>query len=160
MPKPFKIPRSVLVVIYTSAWDVLLIRRADYGDMEGEFWQSVTGSQEHEAEPLDLTAAREVGEETGILCGPLDAPGLQLKDWYLSNVYDIYPRWAHRYAPGVTRNTEHLFSLLVPRDTPVKLNPREHLAFQWLPWQEAAERCYSPSNAEAILMLPRFADRL
>lgn len=157
MAKSFKIPCSVLVVIHTAALDVLLIRRADYGDMPDPFWQSVTGSQDVETESLMKTAGREVGEETGIACGPDNALGLQLKDWHLANIYDIYPRWAHRYAPGVTLNTEHLFSLLVPVGVSVMLNPCEHLAFQWLPWREAAERCYSPSNAEAILMLPRFA---
>jgi dihydroneopterin triphosphate diphosphatase len=154
--KPFKIPCSVLVVIHTAELDVLLIRRADYGDMSNPFWQSVTGSQDIDTEPLVNTAAREVGEETGIDCYPGNVLGLQLKDWHLANIYDIYPRWAHRYAPGVTRNTEHLFSLLVPAGLPVTLNPREHLAFQWLPWRQAAAQCYSPSNAEAILMLPRF----
>ena len=158
MAKPFKIPCSVLVVIHTPALDVLLIQRADYGDMPGEFWQSVTGSQDFETEAMEATAAREVGEETGIACDPGNALGLQLKDWHLANIYDIYPRWAHRYAPGVTRNTEHLFGLRVPQGVHVKLNPREHIAFQWLPWREAAERCYSPSNAEAILLLPRFVD--
>jgi hypothetical protein len=79
-----------------------------------------------------------------------------LFDWELENVYEIYPRWRHRYAPGVTRNTEHLFGLRVPARTPVRLNPREHRAYRWLPWQEAADACFSPSNAEAILMLPRW----
>ena len=37
------------------------------------------------------------------------------------------------------------------------LAPREHSGFEWLPWREAADRCFSPSNAEAILTLPRFA---
>ena len=99
---------------------------------------------------------REVAEETGIDCrpgGPLHA-GLQ--DWALENVYDIYPRWQHRYAPGVHRNTEHLFGLCVPDGTPVVLNPREHTAYRWLPWREAADACFSPSNAEAILLLPQF----
>ena len=158
MRKTFKIPCSVLVVIHTSTLEVLLIQRADYADMPGQFWQSVTGSQDFAAESLEVTAAREVGEETGIPCGPGNESGLRLRDWRLTNSYDIYPRWAHRYASGVTRNTEHLFSLRVPHGINVKLNPREHLAFQWLPWREAAERCYSPSNAEAILMLPRFVD--
>ena len=156
MAKPFKIPCSVLVVVHTPALEVLLIRRADYADMAGEFWQSVTGSQDFESEPLHTTAAREVGEETGISCRPGNALGLQLSNWQLANIYDIYPRWAHRYAPGVTRNTEHLFSLRVPEGTPIRLNPREHNGSRWLPWREAADCCYSPSNAEAILMLPRF----
>ena len=78
-----------------------------------------------------------------------------LSDWQLSNVYEIYPVWRHRYAPGVTHNTEHVFDLTVPAGTAVVLNPREHLAYLWLSWQEAADRCFSPSNAEAILQLPR-----
>jgi dATP pyrophosphohydrolase len=143
----FKIPRSVLVVIHTAALDVLLIERADHPG----YWQSVTGSLDDEDEPLQDAARREVGEETGIAGGVLS-------DWGLRNVYEIYPVWRHRYAPGVTHNTEHVFGLLVPVGTGVALNPREHLAHAWLPWREAADRCFSPSNAEAILQLPNFLD--
>jgi dihydroneopterin triphosphate diphosphatase len=149
---PFKIPQSVLVVIFTPALDVLLIRRADSAD----FWQSVTGSKDHEDEPFRDTAIREVAEETGIHCASGTPLAHGLVDWGLENIYDIYPRWLHRYAPGVTHNTEHLFGLQVPAGTPVTLSPREHTAFQWLPYQAAADACFSPSNAEAILMLPRF----
>lgn len=148
-PRPFKIPESVLVVIHTAKLDVLLINRADAPN----YWQSVTGAKDFEDEPLEQTARREVMEETGIA----RAIGT-LKDWGLENVYDIYPRWLHRYAPGVTRNTEHVFGLCVPEGTPVRLNPREHTAFKWLPWREAADACFSPSNAEAILLLPQFSD--
>jgi dATP pyrophosphohydrolase len=102
------------------------------------------------------TAGREVFEETGINCGPGTALHAGLRDWGLENIYDIYPRWRHRYAPGVTRNTEHVFGLTVPAGTPVTLNPREHTAYRWLPWRQAADACFSPSNAEAILMLPEF----
>lgn len=151
----FKIPQSVLVVIYTPGLDVLLIRRADAPD----FWQSVTGSKDTLAESYEQTAAREVLEETGIDASPGTALAANLQDWQLENVYDIYPRWQHRYAPGVTRNTEHLFGLQVPAHTSVVLSPREHTASQWLPWQQAAQACFSPSNAEACLMLPRFATR-
>lgn len=153
----FKIPESVLVVIHTEAMEVLLIRRADYPASDGEFWQSVTGSKDALQESFAVTAAREVLEETGIHCGQGSPLAQHLVDWQLENVYDIYPRWAHRYAPGVVRNTEHLFGLCVPAATSVTLNPREHSAFLWLPWREAADRCYSPSNSEAILVLPRFA---
>lgn len=153
MATPFKIPQSVLVVIYTPALDVLLIRRAD----AHEFWQSVTGSKDRPDEPYDLTARREVLEETGIECRLGSALAQDLVDWHLENVYDIYPGWRHRYAPGVKRNTEHLFGLRVPVATPVRLNPREHTAHQWLPYRLAAEACFSPSNAEAILMLPQLA---
>lgn len=145
--RPFKIPQSVLVVIHTPALDVLLINRTD----SPGFWQSVTGSKDHPDEPFEETARREVMEETGIDC----AIG-KLVDWGLENVYDIYPKYLHRYAPGVTRNTEHVFGLRVPAGTPVALNPREHTAYRWLPYREAADACFSPSNAEAILMLPEF----
>ncbi|ROZ72168.1 dihydroneopterin triphosphate diphosphatase [Ramlibacter sp. WS9] len=153
MSRPFKIPESVLVVIHTPDKNVLLINRADASN----YWQSVTGSKDEVGEALVQTAVREVFEETGIHCGPGTVLNAGLKDWGLENIYDIYPRWQHRYAPGVTRNTEHVFGLCVPDGTPVKLNPREHTAYQWLPWREAADACFSPSNAEAILMLPQFA---
>ena len=148
-PRPFKIPRSVLVVIHTPALDVLLIERAD----KPGYWQSVTGALDAEDEPLATTARREVFEETGIGVGVGT-----LRDWGLSNVYEIYPVWRHRYAPGITHNTEHVFGLTVPAGTPVTLAPREHVAHGWLAWREAADRCFSPSNAEAILQLPRFID--
>ncbi len=151
--RPFKIPESVLVVIYTPALDVLLINRADAAN----FWQSVTGSKDELAEDLRVTAAREVLEETGIDCAQGTALDSMLTDWRLQNIYEIYPRWQHRYAPGVTRNTEHVFGLCVPAGTPVTLNPREHTGHRWLPWREAADTCFSPSNAEAILLLPQFA---
>ena len=149
----YKIPQSVLVVIYTPALEVLLIRRAD----ADEFWQSVTGSKDSEAEDFHSTAVREVMEETGIDCGATEPLATGLRDWQLENIYEIYPQWLHRYAPGVTRNTEHLFGLEMPEPVAVRLSPREHTDFLWLPYRQAAEKCFSPSNAEAILMLPRFA---
>ena len=152
MHKPPKIPESVLVVIHTANADVLLIERAD----KPGYWQSVTGSKDRLDEPLVETAVREVEEETGIVVGSEAVPLANLRDWGLSNVYEIYPVWRHRYAPGVTHNTEHVFGLRVPAGIPVRLAPREHLAYVWLPWREAADRCFSPSNAEAILQLPRF----
>lgn len=151
--RPWKIPESVLVVIHTPALEVLLIRRADVED----FWQSVTGSKDAEEEPLALTAAREVAEETGIDCREGSALACNLCDWQLRNVYEIYPRWRPRYAPGVTHNTEHLFGLCVPERLSPRLDPREHTAWRWLPYREAADACFSPSNAEAILLLPKFA---
>ena len=145
--KAFKIPVSVLVVIHTPGREVLLIERAD----NPGFWQSVTGSKDALDEPLLDTAAREVREETGIVSAP---EGFQ--DWALTNVYEIYPAWRRRYAPGVTHNTEHVLGLCVAAPCAVTLNPREHTAWQWLPYRAAADLCFSPSNAEAILQLPRF----
>lgn len=146
--RPFKIPRSVLVVIHTAALDVLLMERAD----RPGYWQSVTGSLDSVDEPLATTAQREVLEETGI---DIRRVGGVLSDWSQINRYEIYPVWAHRYAPGVTHNDEHVFGLQVPAGTPVVLSPREHTACQWLPWQAAAQRCFSPSNADAVRQLPR-----
>lgn len=151
----FKIPASVLVVIHTPALEVLLIKRADAKD----FWQSVTGSKDAWDESFEQTARREVAEETGIDCSPGTELGRHLQDWQLENVYEIYPSWRHRYAPGVIHNTEHLFSLQVPAAMPVRLNPGEHTAFQWLPYAQAAAACFSPSNAEACLLLPRFVPK-
>lgn len=145
--RTFKIPQSVLVVIHTPALQVLLIRRADAGS-----WQSVTGSKDHVAETYWDTAVREVREETGI---DALAPECRLSDWALENRYDIYPAWRWRYAPEVSRNTERVFGLCVPTGTAVRLHAAEHTEHRWLPWREAADAVFSPSNAEAILMLPR-----
>ena len=123
-PRPFKIPESVLVVIHTPALDVLLLERADAPG----FWQSVTGSKDGVGESLVETCIREVGEETGIVVGGAGIPASALRDCELVNVYEIYPRWRARYAPGVTHNTEHVFALEVPAGTPVVLAPREHVA--------------------------------
>lgn len=144
LDKPDKIPVSTLVVIYTPDLDVLLIERADHPG----FWQSVTGSQDP-GETLLETAIREVGEETGI-----DATRHALADWQVSNVYEIYAIWRHRYAPGVTHNTEHVFGLRIPARVEPTLAPQEHRGFRWLPWREAANEVFSWSNRQAILMLP------
>jgi dATP pyrophosphohydrolase len=140
-----KIPVSTLVVVHTRALDVLLLERAD----RPGYWQSVTGSQEP-GETLRQTAAREVAEETG-----LDAALFGLDEWNLRNVYEIYPIWRHRYAPGVTHNTEHVFGLRLPGPLPVRVAPREHLRAEWVPWREAAGRVFSWSNRKAILELPQ-----
>jgi dATP pyrophosphohydrolase len=148
----FKIPESVLVVIHNAVGHVLLIRRSDSGT-----WQSVTGSKDHPQESWADTAVREVFEETGILA---HGPGCHLQDWQLENQYDIYPEWRWRYAPDVSRNTERVFGLLVPEHHPIVLSPQEHTESQWLPLHAAADQCFSASNAEAILMLPRFSQQV
>ena len=140
----YKQPVSALVVIHTPALDVLLLERADFPG----YWQSVTGSRNDEESLLE-TAIREVAEETG-----LDATRHVLTDWNMQNVYDIYQQWLHRYPPGTTHNTEHVFSLQLPEKVSVQLSPREHLGYQWLPWKAAADKVFSPSNREAILQLP------
>jgi dATP pyrophosphohydrolase len=150
MPKPPKIPESVLVVIHTPELDVLLIERAD----RPALWQSVTGARNYADEPFALTAAREVAEETGIVVGADGVARDALVDWHHQIEFEIFPEWRHRYAEGVTINTEHWFSLQVPRRVDVTLAPLEHTAHIWLPYQEAAVRCFSWSNRDAILQLP------
>ena len=136
-----KIPVSTLIVVYTPALDVLLIERADAPGL----WQSVTGSQEA-GETLAATATRELREETGIEAERYGG----VVDWHMTNEYEIFARWRHRYAPGITRNTEHVFGLEVPAPIRVLLDPREHLDHAWLPWQQAAAKCFSWSNRAAI----------
>ena len=151
MQTPPKIPESVLVVIYTPELDVLIIERAD----RSGFWQSVTGSKDRLDEPLSETAVREVAEETGIIVGSDGVPMSALVDWNEQIEYEIYPVWRHRYAQGVTHNVEHWFGLEVPHRMDVTLAPREHTAYVWLPYAQAAARCFSWSNRDAIAQLPR-----
>lgn len=139
-----KLPVSVLVVVHTPNLDVLLLERAQ----RPGYWQSVTGSLDRPDEPLEAAAAREVREETGI-----DAALGTLTRWNVINNFEIYRQWQHRFAPGVTHNREHVFSLALPQRLPVALSPEEHSACLWLPWREAAEKCFSWSNRDAIRML-------
>jgi dATP pyrophosphohydrolase len=140
----YKVPESVLVVLHTPALDVLLLERADFPG----FWQSVTGSRASAAEPLPETCAREVGEETGLL-----RPASDFDDWNYCNRYSIYPQWRQRYAPGVTHNVEHVYGLRVETRFVPQLAPGEHCRWQWLHWRDAADACFSWTNAQAIRLL-------
>lgn len=139
----YKKPISALVLIHTSDLKVLIMERAD----KANFWQSVTGSVEGDETPYE-TAIREVKEETG-----LDALAYDLQDWGVSNVYEIYPHWRHRYAPGVMQNIEHLFGLSLPETLPVTLAPNEHVDYEWVDWREAAKRVFSWTNVDALKRL-------
>ncbi|HMW63920.1 dihydroneopterin triphosphate diphosphatase [Accumulibacter sp.] len=139
----YKRPVSVLVVIHTPDLQVLLLERAAHAG----YWQSVTGSQEA-GETLLQTAQREIAEETGI-----DADPAALLDWQFTNIYEIFAEWRQRYAPGVTHNIEHVFSLELPAVQPIRLALAEHRAYGWLAQREAADKCFSWSNRDAILML-------
>jgi len=144
----YKVPESVLVIVHTGDGEVLLLERADHPG----FWQSITGSRASLGEPLRATCAREVTEETGL---PVD--DARLDDWQLVHRYEIYPHWRKRYAPGVTQNTEHVFGLRVDAPFTPTLAPHEHTAFRWLPWREAADCCFSWTNAQAIRRLQHLA---
>ena len=143
-----KLPVSVLVLVHGADLEVLLLERA----ARPGYWQSVTGSLEQAGEPLAEAALRELREETGIEA----QPGM-LKRWNLAYSFEIFPQWRHRFAPATTHNTEHVFSLELPARVPVALAPAEHTASLWLPWSEAAAKCFSWSNRDAIRMLGRCA---
>lgn len=140
-----KQPFSALVVVHTPDLRVLLLERADAPG----FWQSVTGSAEPGEAPAD-TAARELGEETGIDASMHGG----VADWRIANRYEIFMQWRHRYAEGTTHNVESVFSVRLGSAVDVRIAPREHLRFAWLPWRDAAAQCFSWSNRDAILMLP------
>jgi dATP pyrophosphohydrolase len=152
VPMAFKLPESVLVVVHTPRLDVLLLERAGpsgrAGGREGGLWQSVTGSRELDDPDLEATARRELLEETGLSVGTLT-------DWRLVNRYEIWAQWRSRYAPDVTHNTEHVFAFRVPEQTVAILDPAEHVAQLWLPWQAAMKKVFSPTNRDAIRQLQK-----
>ena len=140
----YKLPISVLVLVHTADLEVLLLERA----LRPGLWQSVTGSVDEMHEPLGMAAAREVREETGI-----EPDAGRLTHWNVVYTFEIYPQWRHRFAPGVIHNVEHAFALEIPARAPVRLADKEHVAFAWLPWRDAAAKCFSWSNRDALLML-------
>jgi dATP pyrophosphohydrolase len=137
----YRRPESVLIVIYTDGGDFLLLeRRRPPG-----FWQSVTGSLEW-GELADHAARREVIEETGITQGVL--VNLQ---W--TQVYEILPAFGKVYAPGITCNLEHAFSLRLRERLPVTLSDSEHLGFRWTSGTEAIATVSSSTNRAVIEQL-------
>ncbi|MFD1009181.1 dihydroneopterin triphosphate diphosphatase [Oceanisphaera ostreae] len=134
----FKHPESVLILIHTDD-QVLLLQRLDNSD----FWQSVTGSLEL-GETRYQAAVRELAEETGLQLGA----GVELIETGRRVRFEIYPRWRHRYRPGVTHNWEYEFYLRLSSPQLVELT--EHQAQCWLPLEQARERASSWTNKLAI----------
>jgi dihydroneopterin triphosphate diphosphatase len=137
----YRRPESVLIVIYTNGGEFLLLeRRRPPG-----FWQSVTGSLEW-GEFADAAARREVVEETGITQGVL--VNLQ---W--TQVYDVLPAFGKVYAPGITRNLEHAFSLRLAQRVPVTLSDSEHVQCRWTSGLDAVATASSSTNRAVIEQL-------
>lgn len=144
----------MLVVIYSADGRFLLLERVTHPG----YWQSVTGSQEV-GETLVATALRELKEETGLMVDKVlnlsdfaqsPLPLNVLIDHQQQTEYEIFLEWRHRYAPGITQNTEHLFSIKLPQVQEIQLAPAEHSAYQWSDGNTAISQCFSPSNQSAI----------
>ena len=152
---------SVLVVMVSPSGDFLLIERAD----KTGYWQSVTGSLDFPEESPLQAAVRELEEETGFKATAVESPMVLnatkadllqtgvLRPWPHSLQYEIFEHWRHRYPVGVSHNTEHWFMVCVPADFIPRLSDDEHVGFAWLGAEQAAARCFSPNNAQAILQL-------
>lgn len=138
----------MLVVVYTTNGRVLLLRRTDKTD----FWQSVTGSMRWDESDPAVTARRELSEETGLVATD------GLRDWEKTCRFRIWPQWAHRYPPGTKENLEHMFSLELPEEVMITMNPLEHAAFVWVPFAEASQRVTSWTNREAIDVIQATCD--
>lgn len=137
----YKKPESILTVIYCEKTQrCLMLQRQD----DPLFWQSVTGSLENGEIPYQ-TALREVLEETGI---DIIQQHLSLIDANKTVEYELFPQFLHRYKPGVTINKEHWFYLDLPQEIAPILT--EHLAYQWLPFAQAASLTASWNNRLAI----------
>jgi dATP pyrophosphohydrolase len=134
----FRRPESVLIVIHTDRKEFLILERRK----PAGFWQSVTGSLEWGEMP-DRAARREVIEETGITQGVL--VNLQ---W--TQVYEILPSFGKVYAPGVTLNLEHAFSLRLPSRIEVALSKNEHVRYRWASPGEALATVSSDTNRAVI----------
>lgn len=130
-----------MIVIHTAGGEFLLLERR----RPAGYWQSVTGSLEW-GELADAAARREVIEETGITQGVL--VNLQ---W--TQVYEILPAFGKRYAPGITLNLEHAFSLRLPQRVGVTLSDSEHLQYRWASAADALKTVSSSTNREVIAEL-------
>jgi dATP pyrophosphohydrolase len=136
-----KIPKSVLVIVYTKDKKVLLLKKKENRDM----WQSVTGSLQIDEKPIQA-AKRELYEETGINSDNIIDCGKQY-------IFEIYDMWKYKYDDGVTHNTEHVFKLELDNIIDIKIDKSEHVSYQWFSRVKAAEIVFSHTNRQAIFDL-------
>jgi dihydroneopterin triphosphate diphosphatase len=85
-------------------------------------------------------------EETGITQGVL--VNLQ---W--TQVYEILPAFGKVFAPGVTLNLEHAFSLRLQHRVAVSLSATEHVQCRWTSAADALETASSSTNRAVIAEL-------
>jgi dihydroneopterin triphosphate diphosphatase len=137
-----KRPESVLVLVYTPDAEILILeRRQPTG-----FYQSVTGSLEW-GEGHAEAALRELREETGLDPETSPAP------CHLEADFEIHPAWRHRFPPGTESNHETVFCWRAPGPLPIRINPDEHVSWQWLPFDRALEAMSSWTNRRALLQV-------
>ncbi len=136
--------RSVQVVIFDDSLIkplYLLLRRTDE---RGGFWQPVTGKIKKKQSELPKEAAiREVFEETGLEGELLDLD-------YIHSFY-IEPQFLKKPQTKPQTNLEYSFALRTKKQA-VKLSPKEHIDFEWLPYKEAYKRLVWNGNQRAFLL--------
>jgi len=143
--KKYKNPYSILLIIFTTKFKVLLLKK----NYKRDLWQSVTGSIELGEDPYD-TALRELQEETGINKQRSD---LIFDD--LSHKFMIYSEWIDRYKESTYSNKEYIFSLKLNDEVSVNLS-KEHSSYKWVDLNEAIHLVFSWTNKVALKAIPNF----
>jgi len=154
--RPLQLPLSVdapgplSILVYAVApvptgHDYLLLRRIP---SQGGFWQGVTGTVEP-GEALDEAAIRELTEETALAPIRLLAVNYQY-------TFPLRTRSAGRsHLPHIT---EHVFLALLSAKVDPTIDPIEHDAWDWFPYEEALKWLRWPGNIEALKRCERLVN--